>query len=67
MTMKDISTAKDPDVRNALVALKRAARMARETAIATGTSLVIMRDGKIVHVPPDELIRELEEEDAKGG
>jgi len=36
-------------------ALKRASQLARETAIATNTSLIIMQDGKIVKIPADKL------------
>jgi len=36
-------------------ALKRAAALARETAIATNTSLIIMQDGKIIAIPADKL------------
>jgi len=36
-------------------ALKRSAILARETAIATNTHLIIMQDGKIVTIPADKL------------
>ena len=39
---------RDVDMRNATVALERAARHARELAQRTGTPCWIMRDGKIV-------------------
>jgi len=36
-------------------ALRRAAKRARDVARRTGTPLVLWRDGKVVHVHPDEL------------
>lgn len=55
MNTKDISTAKDPDLRGSFPALRRAAAQARKTAIQTGTKLVIVRDGQTVRVPADSL------------
>jgi hypothetical protein len=57
MTHKDLSKAKNPDLRASFVALQRAAAIAREIAIQTNTAIVIMKDGKITHVPA-ELLRE---------
>ncbi len=51
----DINTAKDEFLRVSMNALKRAAKMARETAIQTGTDLIIVEDGKLVRISPDEL------------
>lgn len=51
----DISTAKDELLRVSMNALKRASKMARETAIQTGTDLIIVEDGKLVRISPDEL------------
>jgi hypothetical protein len=48
-------------MRASLTALRRAAAMARQSAIQTGTDLVIFRDGKIVHVPAEQLLREAQE------
>jgi len=39
---------KDADMRNATIALERAARHARELAERTGTPCWVMRDGRIV-------------------
>jgi hypothetical protein len=55
MNTKDISTAKDPDVRASLGALKRAALMARQTAIQTDTELVIMKNGTLQKISAKEL------------
>lgn len=38
---------RDPDLVNAEIALKRAARKAREIARKAGTSVVILKDGEI--------------------
>lgn len=38
---------RDPDLANAEIALKRAAQKAREIARKAGTSVVILKDGKI--------------------
>jgi hypothetical protein len=60
MSTHDISTAKDPDLRTSLVALRRASQMARRTAIQTGTNIVIVKDGHMVRIPAEELRRQLE-------
>jgi hypothetical protein len=62
MNPRDISTARDPDLRASLVALQRAARMARQIAIQTGTGIVVVQDGRTVHISADELRRQSEAE-----
>lgn len=52
---KDISRAKNPDLRASLAAMRRAAALARETAIRTDTEIVLVRDGKPVRIPAAEL------------
>ena len=52
MSARDISQAKNPDLRASLAALRRAAELARQTAIQTGTDLVIVSDGRLVLVDP---------------
>lgn len=49
--MQDISQAKNPDLRASLAALQRAGEAARQTAIQTGTDLIVVRDGKIIRIP----------------
>jgi len=51
----DVSNAKDPDIRNSLPALQRAAMVARKIGIETNTGIVVVRDGKLVRVSADEL------------
>ena len=55
MKTKDISEAKDPDLRASMAALQRASLMARKTAIQTGTHLVIVKDGQLLRISAEEL------------
>lgn len=57
MTPCDLSKAKNPDLRGSMDALRRAAKMARATAIQTNTGIVIVRDGHPVWISADELAR----------
>lgn len=50
MNTTPIDSARDRDLRLSAQALHRAAQRARELAARTGTALVILRDGAIVHV-----------------
>lgn len=53
--MKNIQEAKDPDLRSAAAAMRRAAQVARRTAIQTGTNLIIVKDGKLTRIPAQAL------------
>ena len=64
MKTKDISEAKDPDLRASVAAMHRAAQMARETAIRTGTDLVVMKNGQIIRIPAQVLRAEASEKSA---
>ena len=55
LSTRDISEAKNPVLRSSMVAMRRAAEMARQTAIQTGTGIVVSRDGKPVHIPAAQL------------
>jgi hypothetical protein len=55
MTQADLSLAKNPKLRGSLAAMRRAADMARRTAIQTDTGIVVVRDGKRVHISADQL------------
>lgn len=55
MKPRDLSEARNPDLRGSLAAMQRAAKLAREIAIQTNTAIVIMRDGKPVRVTAEEL------------
>lgn len=55
MNANELAKAKDPDVRAALGALRRAAQMARKTVMQTNTHLVIMKDGRLQRISASEL------------
>lgn len=55
MTMKNIQEAKDPDLRASTVAMRRAAKAARKTAIQTGTNLIVVKDGKLTRISAQAL------------
>lgn len=57
MKPRDISQARNPDLRASQAALRRASQLARKTAIQTSTNLVVVRNGKVVKISPDELRR----------
>ena len=50
---KRLSIKDDPDMQGVMPALLRAAKQAHKIAHQTGTKVVIMRDGKVVHIDPD--------------
>ena len=62
MTSKDISNARDPDLRSSLTAIRRASGLARKAAIQTDTALVIVRDGRLVIVEAKTLREQAESE-----
>jgi len=55
MTPQDLSKAKNPDIRNSLAAIRRAAEMARQIALQTNTAFVMVRNGRTVRVPAEQL------------
>jgi len=55
MNPRDLSQARNPDIRNSLDAMQRAAKQAREKAIQTNTAIVLVRDGKPVRITADTL------------
>jgi len=58
MTQQELSKAKNPDLRASLAAIRRAADLARRTAIQTDTEIVIVKDGKAVRITAEELRKE---------
>jgi len=58
MNSKDITEAKDPDLRASMAAMQRAAESARKTAMQTGTDLIIVKDGKLTRVSAQTLREE---------
>ena len=55
MTQQELSQAKDKDLPASLIAMRRAARMAREQAVRTDTAIVVIRNEKPVRVTAEEL------------
>lgn len=55
MTQNELGKAKDKDLAASLHAMRRAARMAREQAVRTDTSIVVTKNQKLVHVTSAEL------------
>ncbi|MFA6960027.1 MAG: hypothetical protein WC205_04655 [Opitutaceae bacterium] len=55
MKTKNITEAKDPDLRTSGAALLRAAELARKTAISTDTHLIVMKDGHLTRIPAQSL------------
>ena len=55
MRHQDIAQASNPDLRGSLAAMKRAAELARKTAIQTDTEIVVVREGKTVLIPAKQL------------
>jgi len=48
------------DIQAATAALRRAAALARKTAMETNTHLVVMRNGKVVRIPAEQLRQQQE-------
>ncbi|WP_198087041.1 hypothetical protein [Variovorax sp. E3] len=57
MTSDQLAQAKDKDLAASVVAMRRAARAAREAAVRTDTAIVIQRDQKPVRITAEELRR----------
>jgi hypothetical protein len=62
----DIANAQNPDLRASLTAMRRAARLARQAAMQTDTSIVIVQNGVVVRVSAEEL-RENDQKSLRGG
>lgn len=55
MTREQLIQAKDKDLAASLIAIRRAARAAREAAVRTDTAIVVQRDQKPVRITAEEL------------
>ena len=55
VTQQELSQAKDKDLAASLIAMRRAARMAREQAVRTDTAIIVIRNQQPVRVTADEL------------
>ena len=58
MKPEELSKARNPDLRASRAAMLRTAESARQTALQTGTAIVVVRDGKPVRITAEELRRE---------
>ena len=56
MTQHELSKAKDQDLISSVEAIKRAAVLARQVAVQTGTAIVVSKDEKIVRRTAAELV-----------
>ncbi|MCO5121534.1 MAG: hypothetical protein M9951_18125 [Burkholderiaceae bacterium] len=59
---KDISQARNPDLRASLAAMQRAAESARQIAIQTDTAIVVVRNGMRIRITAEQLRRERNEQ-----
>jgi hypothetical protein len=55
MNVKETDRPSNPDVRDAMAAMQRAAELARTTAIQTETAIIIVQDGKRIRITAEEL------------
>jgi hypothetical protein len=55
MMQQELAKAKNPDLRASLAAMRRAAELARQTAVQTNTAIVVVVDGKPVRIPAKQL------------
>jgi hypothetical protein len=55
MTREQLMQAKDRDLAASLIAIRRAAREAREAAVRTNTAIVVHRGQKSVRITAEEL------------
>ena len=56
MNQQELSKAKDQDLISSVEAMKRAAALARQVAVQTGTAIVVSKDEKIVRRTAAELV-----------
>jgi hypothetical protein len=56
MTQHELSKAKDQDLIFSVEAMKRAAILARQVAVQTGTAIVVSKDAKIIRRTAAELV-----------
>ncbi|NOT17666.1 MAG: hypothetical protein HOP20_06315 [Sulfuriferula sp.] len=55
MTQNELSTAKDQDLVNSLIAMRRAAMMARQQAVFTNTAIIVMKNDRLVRITAEEI------------
>lgn len=54
---RPLETARSSSLRGSFSALQRAAQRARQIAMQTGTRVVVVRDGVVLHVDPEHAER----------
>lgn len=64
MKVADLASARNPDLRGSLAAMRRAAKAARLLALQTDTAVVLFENGKTVRVTAQQL-REQQAEDTR--
>ena len=55
MTQEQLSQAKDKDLPASLIAIRRAAQLARQQAVRTNTDIIVLRNRLPVRVTAEEL------------
>jgi adenine-specific DNA-methyltransferase len=55
MKASELQLAKNPDLIASVAAIKRAAQLARQTAIQTNTAIVVIKDGVLCRISAEEL------------
>ena len=55
MNQQELGKAKDKDLAASLIAMRRAARMARELAVRTDTAVVVVHGNELVYITSAEL------------
>ncbi|MEI8207768.1 MAG: hypothetical protein WCG16_01090 [Methylococcales bacterium] len=55
MKATELQRAKNPDLIASVTAIKRAAQLARQTAIQTNTAIVVIKDGVLCRITAEEL------------
>lgn len=58
VTQQELNTAKDKDLIASLAVMKRAAALARQQAIQTGTAIVLLKVQETVRVAAEEINKE---------
>ena len=61
---QDICQARNPDLRTAMTAMQRAAKLARQTAIQTNTAIVVVREGQRIRITAEQLRQERNAKDS---
>jgi uncharacterized protein YacL (UPF0231 family) len=55
MNQDQVGQARDKDLPSSLIAIRRAAQAARDTAVRTGTAIIVWRNGQVVRISANEL------------